>query len=57
MNVCPQVTVECPACGHVFVAVQEAGAECAACHGELFWAELRRDDDDTWRAYPRARSA
>ena len=50
MNVCPQVTVECPSCGHLFVAVQEAAAGCAACGHELAWSELRRDRDGTWRA-------
>jgi rRNA maturation endonuclease Nob1 len=50
MSLCPQVTVECPGCGHVFVAVEEAEAACVACGHELAWSRLRRDADGTWRA-------
>ena len=57
MNVCPQVTVECPGCGHTFVAVQEAGAECVACGRELVWDTLRAGDDDVWRGYAETRRA
>jgi uncharacterized OB-fold protein len=50
VSLCPQVTVECPACGHVFVAVEESEAACVACDGELAWLELRREADGIWRA-------
>ena len=54
MSLCPQVTVECPSCGHVFVAVEEAEAACTACGEELAWGRLRREADGTWRATPAA---
>jgi hypothetical protein len=41
--VCPQVNVECPACGHAFVAVPESPASCAGCGRELAWSELAPD--------------
>jgi ribosomal protein S18 acetylase RimI-like enzyme len=47
--VCDQVTVECPGCGHTFVAVREADTHCAECGRELRWDEpairpCRRDE-------------
>jgi endogenous inhibitor of DNA gyrase (YacG/DUF329 family) len=50
VSLCPQVTVECPACGHVFVAVEESDAACVACGHELDWSRLRPEGDGTWRA-------
>jgi hypothetical protein len=50
VSVCDQVTVECPGCGHAFVAVQEADAECVACGLALEWSVLRSGDDGIWRA-------
>lgn len=41
MEVCPQVNVECAACGHAFVAVPDAATACAACGHELRWTEVR----------------
>jgi endogenous inhibitor of DNA gyrase (YacG/DUF329 family) len=50
VSLCPQVTVECPACGHAFVAVEESDAACVACGHELAWSRLRPEEDGTWRA-------
>ena len=46
-EVCPQVTVECPACGHAYVAVPDGEATCAQCGHAYSWAEVRvaRTDD------------
>jgi ribosomal protein S18 acetylase RimI-like enzyme len=44
-EVCPQVEVQCPACGHVYVAVPEGEASCSACGQVYSWALVRSADD------------
>lgn len=40
-EVCPQVTVECPECGHTYVAVPDARATCVECGAEHSWNPVR----------------
>jgi ribosomal protein S18 acetylase RimI-like enzyme len=41
VGVCEQVEVECPRCGHSYVAVPDGEASCAECGHELSWTEVR----------------
>ena len=43
-EVCPQVTVECAACGHTYVAVPEGEASCTQCGRVYSWAAVRSAD-------------